>query len=86
MENECFNGEQLVSCIVGCLVWGCAGPQRWTNPGITEPGLAADIVFCRRQAKKHAPFWGQSNELERLDRREVQVQSCVEQRGYRLVQ
>jgi hypothetical protein len=85
MRRRNFWKGVILGAIAGCLVWGCGGPQRWTKPGITEAGFAADMASCRRQtSREQAPNWGQSHDLEHIDRYTIELHACMESRGYRL--
>ena len=68
------------------LIAGCAQPNTWTKPGITEAGFENDMAICRRQASSNtqpSPFAGNDG-LERSDMRDRLIRRCMESRGYRL--
>jgi len=85
MRRRDFGKGVILGVIVGCLVCGCGGPQRWIKPGITEAGFAADMAACRRQtSREQGAHWGKSYDLERIDRYNIELHACMESRGYRL--
>ena len=71
---------------IALLVGGCAQPNTWTKPGITEAGFDTDMASCRRQVSRDtqtSPFAGNGG-LEQSDMRDRLIQRCMERKGYRL--
>lgn len=87
-----FRPSPLKGALIGVglgiilLVGGCAQPNTWTKPGITEAGFENDMAICRRQASRNtqpSPF-AENDGLERSDMRDRLIQRCMEAKGYRL--
>ena len=89
MAKKRKNKMKKIIVSMGCLLMlaGCAGPQNWIKPGVTQEEANQDLRECDYESEKYAfvPIYGTGAAagIEQALRKHDLMAKCLSMKGYR---